>query len=207
MKRILYTGLTPPSPNSDELIIHYPVIEILPRACDDKNIAHIIRNLHKYSHVIFTSKTTVRIFCQLIDCAAFKDKVILSVGKATSLALVEAGVKVNFTAEREQAEGILDVFRRMNLDKANVLWPHSDRARTTIGEYLSSRRVEFDDVVFYETQMKQTEVKVPFEKFDVIVFTSPSTVDGFLSIYGVIPSDKEIRCIGPITEKHLQKCK
>ena len=43
-------------------------------------------------------------------------------------------------------------------------------------------------------------------EFDEIFFTSPSTVDGFLNIFGAFPKNgPRLVSIGPITKAYLEK--
>jgi uroporphyrinogen-III synthase len=40
--------------------------------------------------------------------------------------------------------------------------------------------------------------------FDEIVFTSPSTIEAFLAIFGALPRDKILTPVGPVTEAALR---
>ncbi|MEC7840366.1 MAG: uroporphyrinogen-III synthase [Chlamydiota bacterium] len=205
MKKTLYTGLTPPFSTNEEEFIHFPTIKIVPRESSDLAIVNAVKNMPFYTHIIFTSKSTVQIFKSLFNPQCTEGKIILSVGKATSRALQSEGIHVDFTATCEQAEGVIALLEEMQLDQAKILWPHSNRARDLISSYLESRQVTCDDIVVYETLLYTHDLKVPPDVFESIIFTSPSTVDGFFANYAVIPANTEVRCIGAITQAHYDK--
>lgn len=46
---------------------------------------------------------------------------------------------------------------------------------------------------------------VNLNHFKRIVFTSPSTIDNFIKLYGKLPENTEFITRGPITQKHLEE--
>jgi uroporphyrinogen III methyltransferase/synthase len=55
--------------------------------------------------------------------------------------------------------------------------------------------------------MPQNPIKVNLDKIDKIIFTSPSTVDNFVKLYGGIPNEKILETRGVVTEKRLKDVK
>ncbi len=65
MKTILYLGTDPErylQDKKDVMLIHYPVIAIIPRALDHSEVGRAYRDLSSYTHLLFTSKNAVRVF-------------------------------------------------------------------------------------------------------------------------------------------------
>lgn len=200
---ILYLGLQPPRPVQDEEIIHCPIIQICPRPIDSKAFAQ----LDAYTHLIFTSKTAVDIFCsqggKVLGKVPMIGKEILAVGHATALRLLEAGLPVTETASDERAEGIIQLLDKKDLSRAFIFWPHSAQARPLLKEYLEKRCVRFCECFLYDTLPQRPEPIPNLAQIDEIVFTSASTVDAFLQYFGRIPNDKKLKPMGPVTENYL----
>ena len=53
--------------------------------------------------------------------------------------------------------------------------------------------------------MPSNPKKVDLSEIDRIIFTSPSTIDNFVKLYGYLPTDKELKTRGVVTEKHLME--
>ena len=87
---------------------------------------------------------------------------------------------------------------------SRVLIPRSNLALSIIPDGL--RRLGFivDCVTAYNTCMPANPRRIDLTTVDRIVFTSPSTVDNFLWLYGSLPADKELVARGPITAQHLR---
>ena len=73
-----------------------------------------------------------------------------------------------------------------------------------IPEGLRQLGFEVDCITAYNNRMPEHPKKVNLDEIDRIVFTSPSTIDNFIRLYGVLPEKKELVTRGPITEQHLQ---
>lgn len=207
---MLYLGLNPPKNNSNQTIIHYPVIQIQPKSPLDDCIKKIMNTLDSYTHIIFTSKTTVRLFMDYLiyykrTNEDLRDKIIISVGQATAKSLNNYEIKRDFVAKQEQAEGIVKILENLSLKNAHILWPHSNKARNLLKDYLEEKKVKYSEAVFYDTIFHHPKTQFSFDDIDSIFFTSPSTVDGFLAIFKKIPYNKKLICIGSVTQNHLDR--
>lgn len=189
-RRTLYLGLEVPEGIEGE-IVHYPVIRIEPL-----DLAPCLAKWEKATHLIFTSKTAVRL---LSEHVSFKNKQCLAVGKKSAAELPEAIV-----SPRETAEGMVELLETMDLEKALVLWPHSALSRPVIAPYLEKRGIEFYEFPIYTTVNQKPGPLPDLTKFDLVYFTSPSTVDGFERLFDEIPAGIELRAIGPVTARRLR---
>lgn len=189
----LYLGLTPPD---EDDIVHYPVIRIEPRL---EVLPKLREALAKTSHLIVTSKTTVKILCETLDPHLFTDKKIFSVGQVTTRNLESYGLKADKTATTETAEGVIQLLEAEN-KISYALWPHSALARPLIREYLDTRKVPHSAIPLYDT-VPNDPGPLP-QAISEIIFTSPSTVDNFYLLHPKVEGPK-LSCIGPITEARL----
>ena len=205
MKRQLYVGLEVPKRLQRVSVTHCPLIEIHPRSPEDPAVAHVCRQLHTYTHLLFTSKSAVEILFRFLEekKSLPGGSLAIAVGKATAAAISARSNLPVLVAQQETAEGIVDLLETMELTQAKVLWPHSALSRPVIVEYLEARGVECDSCVFYDTHMRRPEIMPDLKEYDEIIFTSPSTIDAFVELFGKLPDGKTLTCIGQVTEKHL----
>lgn len=206
MKTILHLGLEPPPPKENEIIISYPVIRIVPRPPSSPDIVNTLSALHTFDAIIFTSKTAVELFFALKPDARFlQNKQWIAVGTATAQRLNKNGVHTLATATDETAEGVVTLIDTLSLHThTRFLWPHSALARRVIPDALAIRGFPLEECILYDTELQAPSPKPDLATIDEILFTSPSTIDGFLLAFGTLPKDKALRTIGPVTAAALK---
>lgn len=208
---ILYLGLDIPDYLKDQSVIHYPIIKIVPVPSDSPDIKTAFAELTQYTHIIFTSKNSVRIFVDYLlnfgwNLHHLDGKQIIAVGKVTAQCLEHAGIHVNLVSKLETAEGITHDLPQVLFGNSYVFWPHSKLSRSVIPDFLKDNQIKFRDCILYDT-VSQKPLPVPdLDKIDEIIFTSPSTVDAFMKIFGSLPRHKVLTAIGPITQVYLNAC-
>ncbi len=203
-KTILYVGLNAPK---DERILHCPLIKITPRPLHEAEIQAAYAEIEKYSHLIFTSKSAVKIFFDYLEHLKKKvsNKKLIAVGKATAQAIALREAPVFLTAQEETAEGILTELNKLSLKQTYFFWPHSALSRPLIAEYFIANNIRYKECIFYDTDPITPAILPDLNQIKEIIFTSPSTVDAFINAYGKIPWKKTLTTLGPITETHLKK--
>lgn len=201
MKNVLYLGTTPPAPKQGENIVHYPVIQLKPRVIPP----FIWDDFPLYTHVIFTSQHAVHFFGEALEerKALFLEKEQIAVGKKTATCLHELGCTKISTATEETQEGVIELLAPLNLEECYFLFPHSSKARKNLLFFLQKREVRHQAFPLYDTYTCQSSPLPSLDEIDEILFTSPSTVHAFLTLFGKLPHDKCLRCVGKITEEAL----
>lgn len=194
----VYLGLKPPKDTALVKFHHCPIIEIVPKI-------RTSRPLPPFSHIVFTSKSAVRIFCCYFDPKVLMDKTVIAVGKQTAQGLIDCGVDVDYLPEVESSEGLIALLETLDMQEAKVFWPHSALSRPVITNYLTNKRIPFTEWVIYTT-IPREPTPLP-EEFHELVFTSPSTVDAFLLFFDEFPPDIKLTPIGPVTEQYLASVK
>lgn len=189
----LYTGLTSPDAN----YIHTPLIEIV-SVDDDTQLRRAIADIDSYDYVLFTSRYAAK----YVGALSVMHTRIVSIGRTTTKALHQIGVEEVDEVEEDNSYGVLSWFSSQS--RGRVLIPRSNLALPIIPEGLRQLGFEVDCVTAYINRMPEHPKKVNLDEIDRIVFTSPSTIDNFIRLYGALPEKKELVTRGPITEQHLQ---
>ena len=206
MKKILYLGTDSTHFKGEGEIIHYPVIQIVPRSPFSQEIKQAYAKLDEFTHLIFTSKNAVQVFFSHLnalqmDPNKIKQKSIIAVGDVTALLLNQKGISVDQIADPPTQEGIIECIK--DLKKPYIFLPKSSISREVLQQFFIEKHLRYETIDLYDTISLKQEPVPDLQSFDQIVFTSPSTVKGFLEIYKTIPKEIECIAIGPITEKAL----
>jgi len=215
-KKILYLGIDPPIKADSKYIfdkensqlIHYPIIKTVPSK--KFNLFLAFKNFLQFTHIIFTSKTTVRIFFETLKELSFSfeeisQKQYIVVGKSTAHVLKEYDITPTWIAEEETATGIVALLKNLNLKNSFIFFPHSKLSRNTIITFLLNENLKFEESYFYDTIPFKSGPLPDLKTVDEIVFTSPSTVDAFLTFFKTLPQNKILTPIGPVTNLRLEK--
>lgn len=205
-----------------ELVEHYggipmeiPLIAFRPIERNE-HLQKVLRVLDTYNWIIFTSGVTVETFFSFVD-----EKLELShlkiavIGKKTKEILSKKGIDVNFVPSAYVAEVFAEEFLPYIDKGTRVLIPKGNLAREYIADRLRDTGADVDEVVIYETYMPETSRSKLAEllkgnQLDILLFTSPSTVDHLMQVvheFGLHQHLEQctIGCIGPSTEKKLRE--
>lgn len=214
MQRILYLGTDPIQFESAKKpkahVIHYPVIKIVPRSIHNPELKAAYDDLDEFTHLLFTSKNAVRVFFQHLaeigkPVSNFHGKTLIAIGAVTAAHLQAQGLAPALVAEDESQEGVVELLNPIDLDEAYIFMPRSSLSRPILANFFKQRQIRHQACDLYDTVPCRPEPQPDLDQIDEIVFTSPSTVEAFLTIYGKLPRGKKLLAIGPITEQALLK--
>ena len=111
--------------------------------------------------------------------------------------------------EEEEEEENEDLDENMNEDleehRPAILYPQSNLSNNTIAEELYKAGYDVETISVYVNKMPKHPRRVNLNHFKRIVFTSPSTIDNFIKLYGKLPDNVEFITRGPITQAHLDE--
>lgn len=127
--------------------------------------------------------------------------------------------KERLDAARPQYEHSLELFEKMDFDNYDyeleesvtryenrlVFYPHSSLSPEDIPLALQELGFNVLSVVAYNNVLPKNPRRVNLNHFKRIVFTSPSTIDNFIKLYGKLPENTEFITRGPITQAHLEE--
>ena len=209
-KTSLYLGLSPQRSPFQNRLIHFPVIETIPRNFNEEKIALAFGDLKRYTHFIFTSQTTVSLFFECLwhyrwDFKCLEGKEILAIGSKTDKKIASYGIQATRVATEETQEGIIDLLALKDLKEAYVFYPSSSLRRPNLVHFLQLLHIPYQGCFLYDTRLKVSKKKPNLSEIDEIIFTSPSTVEAFLAIFKAFPEGKKLKAIGPITQKSLDR--
>lgn len=199
-------------------VIEIPTIEIEPII--SSQIDSVMKNLFTYDWIIFTSANAVEIFFNNIlrvkgDIRFLGTAKIACIGPATSEAVSGYNLKVDVTAKKAVAEGLLDVLRECgSWENKRVLLPRALDARCIIPQTLNEWGAQAEVLPLYKTVSPQIDKSalgiIIKNDYDLITFTSSSTFRNFMSLF----DDEQIRklkpvlkgvSIGPITSSTMRE--
>jgi uroporphyrinogen III methyltransferase/synthase len=200
-RKILVTGTNPEKYEKLGDVVHQPMIDLKPVEFQKKNLSD-------YDWVIFTSGFGVKFFLKGHD--GFEKNresfQICAIGKSTSKALEEHGVSADLVPEEYSSKSIVDAFKKIDLKRKSMLIPRSSLSSDYLPDELKKMGAIVDAVTVYENVMPGI-TKIDLSDIDEIVFTSPSTVRNFYSVYGGVPAGAKVNCIGDVTEDEFSRHK
>ena len=127
--------------------------------------------------------------------------------------------KERLDAARPQYEHSFELFEKMDHDNYDpeladfvyryenrlVFYPHSSLSPEDIPLTLQELGFNVLSAVVYNNELPKNPRRVNLNHFKRIVFTSPSTIDNFIKLYGKLPENTEFITRGPITQAHLEE--
>lgn len=230
IKPTLYTGTLPDIEKRNADYTYTPLIEInnssifsLKDALYDeenyeyykgKGLAWNDDDEKKPKYVVFTSQhsisSTIECIPELLE--EQENYIFISIGDTTTEALHNTGIKDVIQVEEDNRFGIIKWFEKEKekYDEANaryedIIYPHSSLSPEDIPLALQELGFSVKSFVAYKNVMPEHPRLVNLNHFKRIVFTSPSTIDNFIKLYGKLPENTEFITRGPITQKHLEE--
>ena len=230
IKPTLYTGTLPDIEKRNPDYTYTPLIEIYNSSIFDLRDALYDEENYKYykgkgldwddddekepKYIVFTSQhsisSTIECIPELLD--EQENYIFISIGDTTTEALHNAGIKDVIQVEEDNRFGIIKWFEKEKekYDEANaryedIIYPHSSLSPEDIPLALQELGFCVKSFVAYKNVMPEHPRLVNLNHFKRIVFTSPSTIDNFIELYGKLPENTEFITRGPITQKHLEE--
>jgi len=216
---------TRPQGQSDELkrlfeaegaeLLELPLISIQPLELntEDKLILNL---LEEFDWLILTSPNGVRSFF-----SSLKENGIESlpaslqigvIGKKTQKVLSTFGYEPAFVNPGNTAEEFVATFIpkiQNNTEKPQILLALGNLARTVIQDELKNHatctRIDVYETVMPDSTDEKTLQLIRENRYEMLIFTSPSTIQNFMKLNLNIPAeDLRISCIGEITAREAK---
>lgn len=152
---------------------------------------------------VFTSPVAVqRTLAELRDARDLAGIALAAVGPSTAEALAAHGLVADLVAEPADAEGLVAAMPQASGSAMRVLYPCSESARAVVGPGLAAKGWDVEQVVAYRTVPIDSAGEDDLEsasRADVVTFTSPSTVSGFVGLMAGRHLPGVVACTGPVT--------
>lgn len=192
-------------------VIPFPTIKITPVE-DFTILDHALAHLDQFDWLLFTSVNGVRIALMRLGekasaCLRAGAPRLAAIGPATADALQPLGPPSVFVPPEYVGESLADALP--DVEGRRILLLRTCTARPTLPERLSARGADVEEVSIYRTiranpspeQLQELRAGVT-----AVTFTSPSTVQNWVSILGEhglapfdLPGSPVFACIGPVT--------
>jgi len=209
-KRILFTGLDPTSFRTLGDLIHWPALKIV---ADEKGLAQFPAVLNElgsggFDVVIFTSKVGVASFFhglerRRLDARSLSSAQVIAAGAGTELRLRECGIRADATPAEAGSDGILSIAG--DLAGRTVLVVQGSHAPRFLCEKLAERGSAVTRLSLHRV-VPHPELGRPLPEHDIIYFVSPSGVRAYRESYGSPAFQREVWCIGRVTQAELARC-
>jgi uroporphyrinogen III methyltransferase/synthase len=195
-------------------VIELPTIRIeLPE--DRLTFAEMVTHAHEYDWLVFTSPNGVErffnaFFATFEDARSLGNPRIAAIGTGTANKIREYRIGVDLIPEKFVAEGLIDAFKKENVENLTMLWVKAAESREIVGDGLTKLGAIVDECIAYRT-VPETEdptgakARLAEQGADLITFTSGSTVDHFFALGLEWPEGCVAGSIGPVTSEILRK--
>ena len=195
-------------------VVELPTIRIEPPE-DQREFVELVTHAHEYDWLVFTSPNGVErffdaFFIAFEDARSLGNPRIAAIGAGTAQKIREYRFAVDLIPERFVAEGLIDAFKKEDIENLTMLWVKAAETRDVIGEGLTALGAIVDNCITYRT-VPETEdptgarARLEEEGADLITFTSSSTVDHFFDLGIDWPEGCAAASIGPVTSETLRK--
>ena len=217
---------TRPEGQSDELkrlfetegaqLLEFPLIKINPLELSNDETT-VLESLNRFNWLILTSPNGVRSFFDRLKengIEALPASIQIGViGKKTQKVLSTFGYEPAFVNPGNTAEDFVAAFIpkiQNSTEKPQILLALGNLARTVIQDELNVHatctRINVYETVMPDSTDKKTLQLINEDRYEMLIFTSPSTIQNFMKLHLNIPAeDIRIACIGEITAREAKK--
>ena len=195
-------------------VIELPTIRIEPPE-DHLGFAEMVTSAHEYDWLVFSSPNGVErffdaFFAAYDDARSLGNPRIAAIGNGTAKKIRDYRFAVDLIPERFVAEGLIEAFKKLNVENLTMLWVKAAESRDIIGDGLAALGAIVDECIAYRT-VPETEdftgarASLTENGADLITFTSGSTVEHFFNLGLPWPDACVAASIGPVTSEILRK--
>jgi uroporphyrinogen III methyltransferase/synthase len=200
-------------------VLSFPTIKIMPPDSYER-LDNAIQKIFDYAWLVFTSVNGVQVFFERLarlnkDTRFLAGTKICAIGPSTAEQLHSFGITADLQPQEFVAESIVEAFKGIDISGRRILLPRADIARRNLIEGLEALGAIVHEVVVYRTVIEDTHSdntlnQIKSGDFDLVTFTSSSTVKNFVSRVGkkdlaTAFRKAKVACIGPITENTARK--
>jgi uroporphyrinogen III methyltransferase/synthase len=174
-----------------------------------ENVEEYINKLHEYDYVVLTSVNGVNsLFAYLINKEYDIRNIratFAAIGPATEKAIKAKGIMPKILAEKFVAENLFEKMKEYVKAGDKIFLPRSKNSRPYLADALREYGCIVDECYTYETVTGDLNNNESFEEVDIVIFTSPTTVNNMIELVGLEAiKEKKTVAIGPITGSILK---
>jgi uroporphyrinogen III methyltransferase/synthase len=171
-----------------------------------------LTSMSTYDWVVFASANGVReVFQRMeqldLDARVFSSTKVCAIGPVTAAALKSWGILADLKPRESVSEAMVAGLAKGGIRNKSILLLRAETGRDALSQGLAQAGAVVDDVAVYLTVLPEESREavqdlVGEDGFDVVTFTSSSTVSNLVALLGgdATPlKGKTLACIGPIT--------
>lgn len=192
--------------------VQVPVLDFEKIPVDKEVLKQAVDN--PFEWVLFTSSRAVKFFREELDRHGLKMPEytqVACIGEQTARVAAEYGFQPDFYPKEAGSEKFLDGFEQMWAENSRIpriLLPMAESGRATVRDRLTDLGCCVLWIPLYRTKSRENAGRFLPEQdlkdAELVLFTSPSSVDAFLSTFS-LPSGIKIGAIGGYTAASLEK--
>jgi uroporphyrinogen-III synthase len=200
-------------------LLEMPLIKIEPLSISAEE-KKLVKNIKQFDWLILTSANGVHYFFETFNKISEKQKLpahlkIAVIGNKTQKKLKEYGYSSNFVNPGNTAEDFSEAFlKHLQKEKTQpkILLALGKLARTVIQNQLKTTakctRINFYTTVIPEKVDPIILKQIEEDRYEMLIFTSPSGIKNFLKIAAArYPEKLRVACIGEITARTARENK
>jgi uroporphyrinogen-III synthase len=189
-------------------VLEFPTIAV--KTLDNATNQTILQEVNQYDWLAFTSKQGVRSFFEMWGKNDLPPQVKLAViGAKTREVLLEYGVEPDFVSHGKDKNDMLEEWQESIRPNEKILLVVSALA----DDSLRMRLAEIAEVIRMDVYTShppnathgEIHARLVAEKYDMVVFTSPSSVKHYQEMIGHLPAGEQVLAIGPTTSNALRE--
>lgn len=198
-------------------LLEFPLIEIKAATLSSEE-KQLFSRLEQFQWLILTSLNGVRYFFEILQEVTGTQKLpeslqIAVIGEKTGKTLEKYGYRAAFINPGSTAEDFVEPFAGHiagEKSKPRIVLPLGNLARTVIQDHLE-KLAECKRINIYRTEMpektdKSIAKEIETNRYDMLIFTSPSVIENFLKIFsGLSVQNIRLACIGETTANAARK--
>ncbi len=196
-------------------VLEVPTIQTV-ELDDDQRLVCSFQKIEKYDWIVFTSQIGVRIFFEQmqlrkIDIRRLSGVRFAVIGEGTCGALCERGIYADVMPDVYDGESLGKVLAGQGIRGSRILIPRAEKGNEQLVPILEQAGAAVEDIPiyrtsFYTSQTVSVKKEIQKRKPDLVVFTSSSTVEGFVdAAKGLDYSEIKAACIGVQTARTASK--
>ncbi|RFC46744.1 MAG: uroporphyrinogen III methyltransferase / synthase, partial [Verrucomicrobia bacterium] len=172
-------------------VVELPTIRIAPPE-DHLGFAEMVTTAHEYDWLVFSSPNGVEHFFDAFyaayeDARSLGHPRIAAIGNGTAQKIRDYRFGVDLIPERFVAEGLIEAFKKQNVENLTMLWVKAAETRDIIGDGLAALGAIVDECIAYRTIPETEDItgaraSLAEHGADLITFTSGSTVEHFFNL-------------------------
>lgn len=196
-------------------VLELPAIRTAPIE-ENKELEAALGNIRDYQWLVFTSPTGVKVFFSQMekygrDIRSLGAVQVAAIGEGTKKALKERGILADLMPEVYDGEALGHALAAKCGPKSHILIPRAEIGNAELVKILEATGAKVDDVPTYTTCHEIQDIideaaELEAGRIDCAVFTSASTVRGFVNAVGEMDYSKiKAACIGKQTRAEADK--